>query len=83
MILEYEIPKYDGDVGRPNVFVALEGRHVERKVDILLECYETQRAKRWFRAETFEAMMRLRGIEAAAKCGLAEAFCGRKALLGT
>lgn len=76
LILEYEIPKWDGDLGTPNVYVRLEERHVRRKVEILLEAFPSQRGKHWFDAETFNALMRLRGLEAATR--YAEAFYGRK-----
>ena len=57
LILEYEIPKYDGDVGRPNLFVPLEAPLFERKVDYLLETFESQRTKRWFDRATFMAQI--------------------------
>jgi len=81
LILEYEIPKYDGDLGQPNVFVPLSAEISRRKVDYLMDVFATQRQKRWFRAETFEAMMRLRGMECNAAEGLAEAFYCRKMTL--
>jgi LmbE family N-acetylglucosaminyl deacetylase len=81
LILEYEIPKYDGDMGRPNVFVPLESSHYETKIDILLEAFETQRTKRWFERETFLSLMRLRGMECNSASGYAEAFhCHKMAL---
>ena len=82
MILEYEIPKWDGDLGNPNAFVPLAERHLVKKTDILLEAYASQRGKRWFEAETFRALARLRGVEAAAPERYAEAFYARKVLLG-
>ena len=81
LILEYEIPKYDGDLGRPNVFVPLSPELIERKIDHLLHFYASQRSKDWFTAETFAALARLRGIEAHAEHGLAEAFHARKIVL--
>jgi LmbE family N-acetylglucosaminyl deacetylase len=78
LILEYEIPKYDGDVGRPNLFVPLEWPLCERKVDFLLEAFESQRAKRWFDRETFLGLMRIRGMESNSPSGYAEAFHARK-----
>lgn len=77
-ILEYEIPKYDGDLGRPNVFVPLGEEVVERKVDLLMEGFASQRSKRWFTPETFRGLMRLRGIEAPEDAAYAEAFHARK-----
>jgi LmbE family N-acetylglucosaminyl deacetylase len=76
LILEYEIPKWDGDLGTPNVYVRLEEHHVRRKIEILLEVFASQRGKHWFDAETFAALLRLRGLEAATR--YAEGFYGRK-----
>jgi len=81
LILEYEVPKYDGDLGRPNVYVPLAAALCERKVAHLLEAFPSQREKRWFRRETFLALLHLRGVEAGAPEGAAEAFTGRKVLL--
>ncbi len=81
-ILEYEIPKYDGDWGVPNVYVPLHRETLERKVDLLMTHFASQNTRSWFTAETFEAVARLRGIEAAAATGLAEAFTGRKVVVG-
>src|SRR5262245_32586811 len=64
LILEYEIPKYDGDLATPNAYVRLDKAQVEGKIRALLACYRSQAAKRWFTAEAFRAVMRLRGIEA-------------------
>jgi LmbE family N-acetylglucosaminyl deacetylase len=80
LILEYEIPKYDGDMGQPQVFFALPEETCTRKVDAILDSFESQRAKRWFCAETFRALMRLRGMECNAPSGYAEAFYSRKLL---
>lgn len=77
-ILEYEVPKYDGDLGAPNVFVPLTSDEVQRKCRLLMECFPSQHTRRWFTPSTFEAMARLRGIECAAPGGYAEAFYGRK-----
>jgi LmbE family N-acetylglucosaminyl deacetylase len=81
LILEYEIPKYDGDMGQPNVFVALESSVCKKKVTNLMEAFESQRGKHWFREETFLGLMRLRGMECNAASGYAEAFYGRKLVL--
>jgi LmbE family N-acetylglucosaminyl deacetylase len=81
LILEYEIPKYEGDLGHPNVYIPLDEAVARRKIDLILRHYATQAGKGWFRAETFEAVLRLRGIECNAPSGWAEAFHGRKILL--
>ena len=78
LILEYEIPKYDGDLGRPNVYVPLAEATVGRKIDLILGNFASQRDKAWFTADTFRALLRLRGIEANAPAGVAEAFFGPK-----
>jgi LmbE family N-acetylglucosaminyl deacetylase len=81
LILEYEVPKYDGDLGAPNAFISLSRAQVGRKVEVLLDCFPSQRRKPWFTRETFEAIARLRGIESNAPDGYAEAFYCRKAVL--
>jgi LmbE family N-acetylglucosaminyl deacetylase len=73
-ILEYEIPKYDGDLGQPNFFVPLDQEIYEKKVHYIVSTFATQRGKRWFEKETFLALMRLRGMECVAPSGYAEAF---------
>ncbi len=80
LILEYEIPKYDGDLGVPNFFVALDDHTRNQKVRLLTRFFQTQANKNWFSEETFNALMRLRGIECKAPAGYAEAFFGRKIL---
>ncbi len=80
-ILEYEIPKYDGDLGQPNVFVPLGAAVRARKIRHLMTAFPSQRSKRWYSAETFEGLMRLRGIECGAEEGHAEAFHSRKVVL--
>ena len=77
-ILEYEIPKFDGDLGVPNVFFPLTREQMKRKCDVLLDCFASQRSRQWFTRDTFEALARLRGIECNAPEGYAEAFYGRK-----
>lgn len=79
-VLEYEIPKYDGDLGSPNVFVPLDESLVEDKLRLLREHYPTQRQKHWFDDELFRGLMRLRGVESATR--YAEAFVCRKLVLG-
>jgi LmbE family N-acetylglucosaminyl deacetylase len=81
LILEYEIPKYDGDLGRPNVFVPLKSEQYKRKVQNIVEAFQSQRAKRWFKADTFLSIMRLRGMECNAISDYAEAFYCRKAVV--
>lgn len=77
-ILEYEIPKYDGDLGRPNLYVPISRAIAAAKVRCLMECFATQTSRPWFTEETFMALLRLRGIECASPSGLAEAFHARK-----
>lgn len=78
LILEYEIPKYDGDLGVPNAFVPLDAKIARRKARLLKQVFASQRSKRWFTEETFLGLMRLRGIECGARGGYAEAFHARK-----
>jgi LmbE family N-acetylglucosaminyl deacetylase len=78
LILEYEIPKYDGDLGAPNVFVALDEVTCFRKVELLMRHFGSQRSKRWFTEDVFLGLMRLRGIESGSGSQYAEAFYGRK-----
>jgi LmbE family N-acetylglucosaminyl deacetylase len=77
-ILEYEIPKYDGDLGQPNVFMPLTAEDCENKVRYLMDAFKSQHSKRWFEKDTFLSLMRLRGMECNAASGYAEAFYGRK-----
>lgn len=81
-IIEYEIPKYDGNLGSPAVYVPLTAAAARRKVDLLMKVYKTQTTKRWFAPETFLGLMRLRGMECNAAEGYAEAFYVRKLVLG-
>ena len=81
-IFEYEIPKYDGDIGVPNAFVPLSRACLARKIDVLMDCFPSQHDKQWFTRDTFEGLARLRGIEANAPEGVAEAFHCRKVVLG-
>ena len=78
-ILEYEIPKYDGDFGSPNFFASLATSTLDRKIDLVLRHFPSQAAKPWFTAELFRAVARIRGMECAAPEGFAEGFYGRKA----
>lgn len=81
IILEYEIPKYDGDLGQPTLYVPFENNEHVRKVDNLLKMFPTQLGKRWFDESTFLALMRLRGMECNASSGYAEAFYARKLVI--
>jgi len=80
-VLEYEIPKYDGDLGSPNVFVPLDESTCKRKEEFLDRAFQTQRTKHWFSEGTFLALMRLRGVESNSPTRFAEAFYGRKVSL--
>jgi LmbE family N-acetylglucosaminyl deacetylase len=79
VVAEYEIPKYEGDLGHPNLYVPLDGAVADRKVELLMEHFGTQRSKKWFRPETFRGLMALRGVECNAVW--AEAFHVRKLVL--
>jgi LmbE family N-acetylglucosaminyl deacetylase len=82
-ILEYEIPKVDGDLGRPNVFVPLSADLVEEKLALLERFFPSQAGRHWFDRETFLGLMRLRGMECVAPDRYAEAFTARKTVLTT
>jgi LmbE family N-acetylglucosaminyl deacetylase len=81
LILGYEVIKYEADLGGPNVFVPLEPAIAEAKVSGLMDHFSSQRGRRWFTRETFSGMMRIRGVHAAARSGLAEGFYGPKLCL--
>jgi LmbE family N-acetylglucosaminyl deacetylase len=80
-ILECEIPKYDGDLGQPSVFVPLAAEVSQKKVRYITDTFQSQRTKRWFQEDTFLSLMRLRGMECNAPSGYAEAFYSRKIVL--
>jgi LmbE family N-acetylglucosaminyl deacetylase len=80
-ILEYEIPKYDGDLGSPNAFVQLDESTSRRKIETILAFFQTQEHRHWFSADLFMSLLRLRGMESAAPTGYAEAFYCRKMVL--
>jgi LmbE family N-acetylglucosaminyl deacetylase len=82
LVLEYEIPKYDGDLGTPNVFVPLDEAQCRRKIETILASYPSQVGKRWFSEDLFRSLLRLRGMECNAADGYAEAFYCRKLVLG-
>jgi LmbE family N-acetylglucosaminyl deacetylase len=77
-ILEYEIIKYDGDIGVPNFFVHLEEAICRKKIEIIMESFKTQRDKDWFTQDTFFSMLRIRGVESRAPEKFAEGFYCRK-----
>jgi LmbE family N-acetylglucosaminyl deacetylase len=81
LILEYEIPKYDGDLGRPSVYVRLTDEQADAKVEHLDSAFPSQRSRPWYDADTFRGLMRLRGVECNAPSGMAEAFHARKVVL--
>jgi LmbE family N-acetylglucosaminyl deacetylase len=81
LVLEYEIPKYDGDLGRPNCFVPLDQDLHAKKIDYLFQAFQSQHSKRWFERETFLGLMRIRGMECNAASGYAEAFHCRKIVI--
>jgi LmbE family N-acetylglucosaminyl deacetylase len=82
LILEFEVPKYDGDLGAPGAFVHLPEEIARRKVDALVGAYGSQREKRWFTEDMFLGLMRLRGMESNSPSGYAEAFYARKTVIG-
>ncbi len=81
LILEYEIAKYEGDLGNPNVYVPLPEGGIERKIERLLAVFSSQRGRDWFDPDTFRGLARIRGMECRAESGYAEAFTGRKLVL--
>jgi len=81
-ILEYEIPKYDGDIGQPNLYVPLTQALCAEKIRNLMDVFSTQRSKHWFVEDTFYSLLRLRGIEAHGVSKYAEAFYCRKMIIG-
>jgi LmbE family N-acetylglucosaminyl deacetylase len=80
LVLEYEIPKWDGDMGQPNLYVPLPAPILERKIGLLLKHYRSQSSKHWFDQELFRGLARLRGMESAGH--YAEAFFARKVIIG-
>ena len=81
LILEYEVPKWDGDLGRPNLYVPIEDDLVADKLDLVLRHFPTQAEKHWYDGETFRGLMRLRGLECASPSRYAEAFYAPKVVL--
>lgn len=80
-ILEYEIPKYEGDLGQPQVYCPLAAESAELKIETLLNCFPSQRARQWFDAELFRGHLRLRGMECNSPSRYAEAFHARKIVI--
>jgi LmbE family N-acetylglucosaminyl deacetylase len=81
LVLEYEVPKYDGDMGRPNLYVPLDEETRRRKIEHLMEHFATQSSRHWFKEELFSGLLRLRGMECNSPTAHAEAFYSRKAVL--
>jgi len=81
LILEYEILKYDGDLGSPNFFIPLNDNICRRKLDIIFKCFKTQGKRKWFTEDAFRSIMRIRGIESNAPDKYAEAFYCRKMII--
>jgi len=76
LILEYEIPKFDGDIGNPNLYFPLDEDIVKKKNEIILNSFKSQKEKHWFNEETFKAILRLRGLESVSR--FSEAYYARK-----
>jgi len=83
LILEYEIPKWDGGLGQPNFYIPVSRRYARQKIRAILTSHRSQLRRDWFDAETFMSLLRLRGLECRSKSGLAEAFHVRKARIGS
>jgi LmbE family N-acetylglucosaminyl deacetylase len=81
LILEYEIPKYDGDFGSPSVFAPLSASVLDRKIALILRHFASQTSKHWLNADLLGAAARIRGMECCAPSGFAEAFYSRKLVL--
>jgi LmbE family N-acetylglucosaminyl deacetylase len=81
LIWEYEIPKYEGDLGQPNVFVPLDEETCKRKIELLRDAFPSQQGKPWFTADAFWALLRLRGLECGSPSRFAEGFYARKMVL--
>src|SRR4030095_2004710 len=80
-ILEYEILKYDGDLGSPNFFVHLDDATCHKKIAVIMDCFKTQREKDWFTPDTFLSLLRMRGVESKAPGKYAEGFYCRKVVV--
>jgi LmbE family N-acetylglucosaminyl deacetylase len=82
LILEYEVPKYDGDLQTPNVYVHLDAAAADMKVRLIKRHFKSQAGNQWFAEGTFRAVLRLRGIESNSSSGFAEGFIGKKLVIG-
>jgi LmbE family N-acetylglucosaminyl deacetylase len=82
LILAYEIPKWDGDMGTPSFYSPVPAEHAERKIEILMSCFATQAGRDWFTEDLFHGLMRIRGMECRSPSNLAEAFYASKVMLG-
>ena len=80
LVLEYEIPKWEGDLAHPNLYIPLSEDEAHRKVKYLMDCYATQRSRDWFSEDLFLGLMRIRGVECRSPSGFAEAFHAHKAI---
>jgi LmbE family N-acetylglucosaminyl deacetylase len=78
LVLEYEIPKWDGDMAKPNLYMPVSAATIQRKIELLISHFGSQRSKQWFDSETFAGLARLRGMECRAPERYAEAFVARK-----
>lgn len=78
LILEYEVFKYDGDLGQPNVYFRVSEKKCKEKVSNIMQCFQSQSEKHWFTEDTFWSMLRIRGVEVASSSKYAESFYGRK-----
>jgi LmbE family N-acetylglucosaminyl deacetylase len=83
LIVEYEIPKFEGDLGNPNLFVPLSAATLDRKVEHLMAAFPSQLERAWYTPETFRGLARIRGIESASESGYAEGFTARKVVIRT
>ena len=81
VILEYEILKYDGDLGSPNFFVHIDDALCQKKIGVIMDCFKTQRQKDWFTPDAFLSLLRIRGIESKAPGKYAEGFYCRKVVV--
>jgi LmbE family N-acetylglucosaminyl deacetylase len=81
LILEYEIPKYDGDLVTPNLYNHIDVPDVDNKIHLLCSFFKTQKENSWFSQDNFRSIMRIRGVESNSQSGYAEAFHCRKAIL--
>tara|TARA_B100000315_G_scaffold171289_1_gene159802 strand:+ start:446 stop:1105 length:660 start_codon:yes stop_codon:yes gene_type:complete len=83
LVLEYEIPKYDGDLGSPNVFSPIDKKLYNQKIELIISSFKSQEHNQWFSESTFQAILRLRGIESNSPTGYAEAFYCKKIVINS